>query len=108
MGRFKAKAERVCTVCGKGFMPNSNSQKTCSAQCSKVARAQYFSHYNSERYYVKAGSLVKRCRICGRKFRERQRAMWGEYFSHSFCKLCRKVIDGGGDWHDRASRRFGA
>lgn len=59
---------KACIVCGKSFLPNSNMQKLCSAQCIQ--------EWNKIYYKKKFQSFKHSCLSCGKDFEGTKKAKW--------------------------------
>jgi len=103
-GRRVTKDPRTCVVCGNTFQPTIIGQKTCSMECRKVNNREKRKEWAAKRYeklYLKAARNVwvdKRCRLCGKRFREKKFATFDNQQFHSECSHCRQLLAKGVPW----------
>jgi len=77
---------RICKICGKEFIPNSNSQKYCSSECSKIARKEtnkkyYQAHREEIKIYSKQHyqTCSEQYRAYSKKYRRAHLAQYRAY-----------------------------
>ena len=98
-GRCVPKGPRTCVICGKTFWPNASGHKTCSPECRKANDRKRHNEWTAKYLKAKRNEWIdKRCRLCGKRFREKKFATFDNQQFHSECQRCRRLLAKGVPW----------
>ena len=98
-GRRVPKGPRTCVVCGKTFQPNTIGQKTCSPECRRENNRRKSNAWAAKNRGTGRNEWIeKKCRLCGKRFREKKFATIDNQQYHSECYGCRRLLAKGVPW----------
>jgi len=80
---------RICPVCNSEFVPESSTQKYCSANCYRIVKNNKRNKFSREELNR---NEIKKCLVCGESFETNNRTMTKKYCSDDCRRKAERIF----------------